>query len=433
LIIKSQEYILSNIATMKRFLKIPVIIFLSSCLMAITQSCKKNPVIPTLTTVTVSGITQTSSTSGGNITDDGGAGVTARGVCWGTAQNPSTGTNETEAGTGTGAFTSNITGLTANTTYHVRAYATNSVGTAYGNDVSFSTNPVNLATVTTNSITWITLVSAAVEGTISDDGGATITEEGFCWDINHNPTTASNTTYYVRAYAINSAGTAYGNEVSFATRPLEGISFNPDLTYGSVSDIEGNVYKTITIGTQTWMAENLRATKYSNGDLIETTIPDSLNINEEYDPKYQWAYEGNESLVAVFGRLYTWYAATDSRNICPVGWHVPAFTEWTTLADFLGGESVAGGKLKESGFTHWTEWSIPIPATNETGFTALPGGTRHNDGVFYIIDYSGYWWSSTQTDTGSGAWGRDLNFGDNNLYATGEYAKEGWSVRCVQD
>src|SRR5512133_2727329 len=103
----------------------------------------------------------------------------------------------------------------------------------------------------------------------------------------------------------------------------------------SVKDIDGNVYQTITIGTQVWMVENLKTTKYRNGDLIGTTTPASLVIEGESAPKYQWAYDGNESNVAIHGRLYTWYVATDSRNVCPTGWHVPSDAEWTVLTDYL--------------------------------------------------------------------------------------------------
>ena len=440
---------------MKNLMRI-IFIFVFSAFIVLLHSCKKEkePTMPVLTTANVSGINRTSAISGGNITSDGGSEVTVRGVCWATTHNPVTGSNYTTEGTGTGVFTSNITGLTANITYFVRAYATNSIGTAYGNEVTFSTNPVQPASLTTSTITYFTIVSFQVEGTINDDGGATITDMGFCWDTKTNPTIASNhkskelgnfpsfltsigrlmpnTTYYVRAYATNTAGTAYGNEVSFTTRSLEGFNFNADLTYGSVSDAEGNDYKTIRIGTQTWMAENLRTTRYDNGDLIGTTIPDSLNIYQENEPKYQWAYEGNESLVTVYGRLYTWYAIKDSRNVCPAGWHVPTVAEWTTLTDFLGGESIAGGKLKENGFTHWYEWTDPNPATNESGFTALPGGYRYNGGVFYSISYEGFWWSSDGFDP-EGGWGRNISYGTNNINAFGEYAKSGYSIRCVKD
>src|SRR5664280_2965928 len=118
-----------------------------------------------------------------------------------------------------------------------------------------------------------------------------------------------------------------------------------------VRDGDGNLYNTITIGTQVWMAENLKATKYLNGEIIGTT---TANILEESSPKYQWAYGNDENNVPTYGRLYTWYAVTDSRSVCPTGWHVPIDTEWNALTTYLGGESVAAGKQKETGTTHWT-------------------------------------------------------------------------------
>ena len=205
-----------------------------------------------------------------------------------------------------------------------------------------------------------------------------------------------------------------------------------------VTDIDDNVYHTISIGNQVWMIENLKTTKYRNGDLIGTTTPATLYLSEGSYSKYQWAYAGNESNVATYGRLYTWYAATDSRNVCPTGWHVPTDAEWTTLTTFLGGENIAGGKLKETGTNHW-----PTPnniATNSSGFTALPGGLRYYDGTFLSIgstlDSRGSWWSSSE-------WISTWSTGDawyicvyhNNLgNVRGHYTKSGgFSVRCIKD
>jgi uncharacterized protein (TIGR02145 family) len=198
----------------------------------------------------------------------------------------------------------------------------------------------------------------------------------------------------------------------------------------TVKDVDGNVYHTVIIGTQTWMVENLKTTKYRNGDLIGTTSPATLDNAGESISKYQWAYDGNESNVVTYGRLYTWYAVTDSRNLCPTGWHVPNDAEWTTLTDYLGGEGVAGGKLKETGTTHWH--SPNTGATNETGFTALPGGARSNDGMFGLLGNNGVWWSATEGGTDY-AFTRDMN--DYSSYASGDgFGKQsGLSVRCVKD
>ena len=194
---------------------------------------------PTVTTAAVSNITQTTATGGGNVTDDGGATVTARGICWSTSHNPTVSGSHTTNGTGTGTFTANMTGLTANTTYYVRAYATNSEGTAYGNEVSFTTlQAVSTPTVTTTAVSNIAQTTATGGGNVTADGGATVTVRGICWSTSHNPIVSgnhttngtgngaftanmtgltANTTYYVRAYATNSQGTAYGSEVSFTT------------------------------------------------------------------------------------------------------------------------------------------------------------------------------------------------------------------------
>jgi len=202
----------------------------------LTFTTLPNPVLPTVTTTAVTDITQTTATSGGNVTSDGGATVTARGVCWSTSSNPTTAGSHTTDGSGTGTFVSNLTGLTANTLYYVRAYATNSVGTSYGNELTFTTLTVSAPTVTTAAATNITQTTATSGGTVTSDGGATVTARGVCWNTSSNPTTANShttdgsgtgtfvsnltgltplTLYYVRAYATNSVGTAYGNELSF--------------------------------------------------------------------------------------------------------------------------------------------------------------------------------------------------------------------------
>jgi uncharacterized protein (TIGR02145 family) len=154
-----------------------------------------------------------------------------------------------------------------------------------------------------------------------------------------------------------------------------------------------------------------------------------LDITDETNPKYQWAYLGNESYVATYGRLYTWYAATDSSGICPEGWHVPSKAEWTTLATYLGGESVAGGKLKETGTIHWLKPNIG--ATNETGFTALPVGFRSFAGLFFYRSNSA-WWSST-SETAISAWYQSIQYDYSEIIPFSNSKAFGFSVRCVKD
>lgn len=198
-----------------------------------------DPESPIVTTADVTDITQNTAVSGGNVTDDGGASVTARGVCWSTSQNPTISDNHTSDGNGTGSFTSNLTNLTANTTYYVRAYATNENGTSYGEQKSFTTlQNIELPTVTTAEVTDITQTTAVSGGNVTDDGGAAVTARGVCWSKDPNPTIdnsfisngngtgsftieisglTSATTYYVRAYATNSEGTSYGEQKMFTT------------------------------------------------------------------------------------------------------------------------------------------------------------------------------------------------------------------------
>jgi uncharacterized protein (TIGR02145 family) len=218
--------------------------------------------------------------------------------------------------------------------------------------------------------------------------------------------------------------------------------FNQDLSKSSstlpkkpkmkqeISDIDGNVYQTVKIDKQLWMAENLKTTRYQNGDLIGTTTPSTLDISNETTPKYQWAYNGNENNVATLGRLYTFYAVTDSRGVCPTGWHVPSDAEWTTLITYLGGDAIAGGKLKETGTAHWP--SPNIGATNETGFTAIPGGLRSFDGLFLNYPYYARWWSTTEAWSGI-ARGRTVVNSRVDIISNFLGENDGNSVRCIKD
>jgi len=412
--------------------------------------------LPTVTTTSVTGIKSTGATTGGNVTANGGASVTARGVAYGTAENPTTANSITSNGTGTGAFTSTLSGLTSSTLYYVRAYATNAVGTAYGNQVSFTTS-AGLPTVTTKSATGITSTGATTGGNVTANGGASVTARGVAYGTAENPTTAnsitsngtgtgaftstlsgltSSTLYYVRAYATNAVGTAFGNEVSFYTQTSNGFA-----SCGSVSDIDGNTYQTVQIGTQCWTQSNLKVGKYRNGNSIPTGLRNSAWKNTTSGA--YTIYDNDPVNDGLYGKLYNYYAVTDSRGLCPTGWHVPTDAEWTTLENQLGGSSAAGGALKSTAIKPTPGgWKSPnTGATNSSGFTALPGGLRFDAmpgglrliyGNFVFMSSDGYWWSST-VRSGSFAWLRTLKHDGSAIDHDFSDPPFGLSVRCCRD
>jgi uncharacterized protein (TIGR02145 family) len=203
------------------------------------------------------------------------------------------------------------------------------------------------------------------------------------------------------------------------------ITFN----FISCTDADGNNYPVVKIGNQIWMAENLKTTRYKNGNLIATT-PVTFDISGQNTPKYQWAYDGIESNKNVYGRLYTWYAANDTGIIAPEGWRVPSYDDWLTLDNYLGGESVAGGKLKETGTLHWL--GPNTGATNESGFSALPGGSRSTSEIFKFKGELGRWWSSTE-ENAEKAFGRIAFNTGTSLDHYSYHKNTGFSIRCVRN
>jgi uncharacterized protein (TIGR02145 family) len=230
--------------------------------------------------------------------------------------------------------------------------------------------------------------------------------------------------------------------IKFFVYPLLAIGFVLVLTSNkhnndnnnSVTDVDGNIYTTVTLGTQVWMVENLKVTKYRNGDPIPN-VTGNKSWNELTTDAY-CNYDNDTTNVTTYGRLYNWYAVNDNRKIAPTGWHVPADEEWATLGAYLGGNIVAGGKMKEPGTAHWIN---PNPvATSSCGFKGLPGGIRtsydNNLWVFAYIGQIGAFWSSTNRSE-SEAWMRFLTSYDKVL-SSGElptYKIFGYSVRCIKD
>ena len=200
----------------------------------------------------------------------------------------------------------------------------------------------------------------------------------------------------------------------------------------TVTDIEGNSYKFVKIGTQFWMAENLKTAKYNDG----TVIP-NITDNAQWSGLTTGAwcyYDNNVANNAKYGKLYNWYAVSKTtngnKNVCPTGWHVPTDAEWNVLTDYLGGVDVAGGKLKEAGAINWK--SPNTDATNTSLFTGLPGGGRNYDGYYFFIGHYGGWWSSSESDT-SLAWSRLLDYSSGYVDRDNGNMEDGFSVRCLRD
>jgi uncharacterized protein (TIGR02145 family) len=308
----------------------------------------------------------------------------------------------------------------------------------------------NVSSCLTKEATNVSAIGAILNGTVNANDLSTIVTfeygtttsyflQWFAYQevTGHTPTPVSagiwnllpGTIYHFRLKAVNSLGTIYSEDATFTTLEINPVNFNPDLIYGSVSDIDGNTYKTIQIGTQTWMAENLKTTKYNDG----TAIP-KIKGSNAWGALTTGAYCDYNNFAAyspIYGRLYNWYvgASTNPQNVCPSGWHVPSDTEWTVLIDYLGGESVAGDKLREYGSAHWPEYYYG--ATNESGFTALPGGLRNKPNSFTGVGIQAILWLSTEYDADNAEFYNMLYFGDMN----GGYCTKdgGFSVRCLKD
>ena len=196
-------------------------------------------------------------------------------------------------------------------------------------------------------------------------------------------------------------------------------------------DIDGNIYNTVTIGTQTWIKENLKTTRYNNGVTIPTT---SLPVNNDPTILYQWAYDQDTNNINTYGRLYTWNVASSNDKVCPLGWKVPNNADWNTLKSFLGGDSIAGGKMKEIGITHWLATDSSVD--NSSGFTGLGSGSRGNPSGFNHLGTIGSFWSSTPFGTiGSFPRGNVYSLrSHNNTFASSvAVANNGKAIRCIKD
>ena len=321
------------------------------------------------------------------------------------------------------------------------------------------TEEVSPVIITTAEITDVTPLTARSGGEITSDGGYQVIARGVCWSTKKKPTTKDNytsngsgtgsyeseltglsigPTYYIRAYATTEKGTAYGNEITYAN--LTGI-------VGSVDDIDGNTYKTIGIGSQVWMGENLRVTRYRSG----------YNLSQPGNNNYLWTaittgvfawFDNDDSWKNVYGALYDWIAVSDTAGICPEGWHVPGEEEWEQLLIYIGGEkntagmllkscrqidSPLGGECNTSEHPRWDS-NNTHHGTDEYSFDALPGGFRLYDGFFpTFLGSNSQWWTSTESSTENHSIARGLSYQSSALFSDKYDKKFGFSVRCVKD
>jgi uncharacterized protein (TIGR02145 family) len=411
--------------------KVFLFTFLFVLLIGCTEEESKTYLLPYLNTDEISQISYSSASCGGYIFSDRGLPVTARGICWSLHTSPTISDSLTLDGSGTGGFLSQLRNLIPDTTYFVRAYATNSDGTGYGEEQTFHTMKTSIPVLTTRA-TPTSNTSLLLGGSISLSGGSKITAKGVYWSESPNPTASnhvidlssgeflttmsgliSGVSYYFKAYATNTSGTAYGKETK-VTMPI--------------SDVEGHIYHLVSIGTQTWMVENLRTSKFR--DSVSIANKDYENFMNSMTPA--WCdFTKNAGLGAKYGHLYNWYAVNDSLHIlAPDGWHVATDEEWTTLTDYLGGPDVAGGKLKEAGTGNWN--SPNTGATNSSGFTALPGGWTYY--LFFNMNTDAVWWTYTGVSEFSAeAWNRSVYYNSISIFRESVSKNFGLSVRCVRD
>ncbi|MBN1182448.1 MAG: hypothetical protein JXB49_09195 [Bacteroidales bacterium] len=378
--------------------------------------------IPTLSTIAIDSATCTELFVSYEVTDNGFDTVLSRGVCWSTTPNPTILNSKTNDGGGLGSFVSYIGGLNDLTTYSIRAYATNNIGTAYGNQFSITTEickfPPSVMIVGVNDVTS---ESGIVECWVVNDGNDPVVERGLCWDtlndpgLNNNVVLAGNDTghfdvvlsglepftkYYSKAYAINGIDTSFSSEFIFTT-------FN--VKDSIVDERDGQVYDIVQICDNWWMAEN-------------------LNFRTPIGSYY---YDGDSLTYSGFGRLYTWYAANAiiaTTPTCPAGWHLPSDDEWKELEMCLGMTQVEADKLGYRG----TDEGTQLKWNGISGFNALLGGRRTSGGVYLNVDVFGYYWANDDSP-GSVSYYRAFSISEPRV-GRDIYAKSGaFYIRCIKD
>jgi uncharacterized protein (TIGR02145 family) len=300
----------------------------------------------------------------------------------------------------------------------------------------------NVPTLTTQPATNISATTLITGCLINNYGGSSLIQSGVCWSTTPNPTTAdctatsisgnptiitgliANTTYYIRAYAINSTGVGYGNELVVTT--LIALVVNP----GAGVNFNGHFYQSVVYANgQEWMTENLRTTQYANGDTIPnvtseaqwTTLNSGARVNCFNDAQFDNPY----------GKLYNWFAVSDARNVCPTNWHVADTADWSSLINYLGGEAVAGGKMKSIDTLYWPDGNLY--GNNESGLAMLPAGNLNHLWLFEGFGYFGNYWAADEEAINNGYMLSLVpDYWDAHIIG-GVQKKSGLSVRCVKD
>ena len=422
-----------------------ILLFLAgiTSLLLLIISCEKEIRPPAVGKPVISKITVKGATAESQIIWDGGSQITGCGFCWNTTGNPTIADSYVQAVVKEGKFSCTIDSLVNGTRYYIRSYARNRKSFSYGLQSSFVTEAFRKPVVSTPYIHGMTHNTISCgQGQASDNTG-NIISKGVCWSTSINPTLNDHkvdlgsgpgsigctveglqpsTVYYLRGYATNIVGTSYGGNL--IVRTFDGF----------MTDFEKHIYYTARLGSQEWMNRNLETCYYSNGDRIATTGYQTVNIEQEDKPAYQWAFLGHEDhpeLLDDDGRLYTWHTATDSRKICPSGWYLPSIDEWNELINHLGGDKLTSMYLRKCFNYHWDD---PLNPGSEGSFWAQLAGFRIASGQFqYGSRYGTYWWTATEVSSGianvayCGASEFDI------VTTTGKNKKDGYSVRCVKD
>lgn len=420
-------------------------IFYSGLIILFTAAaCRKEGSAPILGKPKVSQTYIHGATVEAEILYDGGTDITTCGFCWNTTGYASDDHTCAETGQVNGKLMFKPDTLRENTRYYIWAFAGNNKAVGFGSSTPFRTKAIRVPYVATYPAAMLTHNTVKINACLYEDNSFSTIERGICWSTSPNPSLEDSerkadvtsmpsytvvisglnpsTVYFFRAYATNSAGTGYGEIVSYRTLD------------GSVTDYDGFEYSTVRLGNQEWMASNLRTTSFSNGERIPKTGTETKNIEDELNPVYQWPYQYHEEhpeLLEDDGRLYTWYAVNDSRKLCPEGWHIPSLDEWNEMLHHIGGDNPKTTDLRRFSYT-----TDPLnPDVTEGSFRAQLAGFRNASGLFQSgFNYGTYWWSSTTGASNENGFAVFCSPSENDPASIREKSKkDGYSVRCIKD